>query len=164
MDKPATLYTKDKARTISGIRQCTTKPVHQRFGVKHIPLLNIELHHVVPDELHLLLRITDVLECNVIKQVLEQDIKARSDQCKQALLRSIRKCGVSFRIWESKEAGKRGCGNFDWTSLTGSEKKILLRKLPTYFSQFLPKEHVDSTKKIWNVSVHIWQCSIHNQL
>ena len=86
MDKPAALYTNDKARTISGIRQCTTKPIHQRFGVKHIPLLNIDLHHVVPDELHLLLRITDVLECNLIKQILEQDIKARSDKCKQALL------------------------------------------------------------------------------
>ena len=148
MDKPAALYTNDKARTISGI---TTKPINQTFGVKHIPLLNIDLQHV-PDELHLLLRITDVLECNLIKQVLEQDIKARSDKCKQVLLRSILKCGVSFQIWESKEAGKRGCGNFDWTSLTGNEKKILLRKLPTHFSQFLPEEHVDSTKKIWNVS------------
>lgn len=134
MDKPTSVYTKDQARTISDI-SFVTEPVHRRFGVKHNPLLNIELDHVVPDELHLLLSITDVLECNLIRQVLEQDIKARTDDCKQALIRSIRKCGVSFCIWETNDTGnsKGGCGNYDWTLLTGGERKTLLWKLPTQF-------------------------------
>lgn len=70
------MYTNDQARTISDICIFVTEPVHRSFGVKHNPLLNIELDHVVPDELHLLLSVTDELERNLIRQVLEQDIKA----------------------------------------------------------------------------------------
>lgn len=87
MDKPASTYVYQ--RPISDICIFVTEPVHRSFGVKHNPLLNIELDHVVPDELHLLLSVTDVLERNLIRQVLEQDIKARTDDCKQALIRSI---------------------------------------------------------------------------
>ena len=39
---------------------------HQGKGCKHLPLLKIDLDNIIPDELHLLLRITDVLTENLI--------------------------------------------------------------------------------------------------
>jgi hypothetical protein len=39
----------------------------------HAPILNIELSHVVIDELHLLLRIMDVLIGNMVKKALQWD-------------------------------------------------------------------------------------------
>ncbi|KAL5516106.1 hypothetical protein EMCRGX_G001377 [Ephydatia muelleri] len=48
--------------------------------VKYPPLLPIELDHVVPDELHLLLRVIDVLLKNIINQAVESDIKVSRKQ------------------------------------------------------------------------------------
>ena len=37
------------------------------------PLLSIKLHHVIADELHLLLHITDVLLDNLVTEVIDLD-------------------------------------------------------------------------------------------
>ena len=37
--------------------------------------------------------------------------------------------GVSFNVWEKKNADRKGSGCYDFTSLMGSNKKILLREL-----------------------------------
>ena len=37
------------------------------------PLMNVELNHIVPDELHLLLRVTDVLIEGLIRTVIAHD-------------------------------------------------------------------------------------------
>lgn len=44
------------------------KGTQDKYSCEHEPLLKIELGHVVLDELHLLLRITDVLINNLVKQ------------------------------------------------------------------------------------------------
>ncbi|CAC5411399.1 unnamed protein product [Mytilus coruscus] len=43
------------------------------FGCKHMPLLSLPVNHYVPDELHLMLRITDVLLRNLIDDAKEMD-------------------------------------------------------------------------------------------
>lgn len=43
------------------------------FCCEHQPLLNIETNHVILDELHLLLRVVDVLLNNLLEEVLEWD-------------------------------------------------------------------------------------------
>ena len=43
------------------------------FGCTHKPLIDIPLTNVIPDELHLLLRITDKVLQNIIDEVLERD-------------------------------------------------------------------------------------------
>ena len=49
-------------RTIDDIISCHEKPKSQKFGCANPPLFpNIAIDHVVPDILHLYLRITDVL-------------------------------------------------------------------------------------------------------
>ena len=43
--------------------------------MKHPPLIDIPLNHVIVDELHLFLRITDVVLRNLIQHVIEEDLK-----------------------------------------------------------------------------------------
>eukprot|EP00731_Ephydatia_muelleri_P031441 Em0022g955a len=87
------------------------------FSVKHPPLLPICLDPVVPDELHLFLRVMDILLGNVIAQVIAIDIKAvkkHSDPLLgatiQKLVAKIQSCGVPFQIWKKDDNSK-----LDWT-------------------------------------------------
>ena len=54
-------------------RPATLHSATEKFGVKNPPLLNIALDHVVLDELHLLLRITDVLLHNIMMMMVKFD-------------------------------------------------------------------------------------------
>ena len=47
----------------------------KEFSCKQPPLLEIETDHIIPDELHLLLRITDVLTDNLITTAITHDKK-----------------------------------------------------------------------------------------
>ena len=94
------------------------------------PLLNVPLDHVIPDELHLLLRITDVLLTNVLDDAMERDekednLKARGMEKGvhlKAIVKIINSCGVSFNVWQKQDNAK-GVITMDWTSLMGNEKK-----------------------------------------
>eukprot|EP00731_Ephydatia_muelleri_P007579 Em0003g1827a len=59
-----------KRRCIEDIQGCAAE---KSYSVKHAPLLPIDLDHVVADELHLFLRIMDILLGNIITQVVEMD-------------------------------------------------------------------------------------------
>lgn len=86
------------------------------------PLLNVLLDHIILDELHLLLRFTDVLLSNLIEDAMELDDK--DDFCKKRgepkgihlrkLTQLINSCGVTFSVWEKKNmAMEKGWGK--WT-------------------------------------------------
>ena len=63
------------------------------------PLLNIPLHHIVLDELHLL-RINDVLLANLIEDAMEWD--DREDKERGAQGRSLRKSDRSDKqLWHN---------------------------------------------------------------
>ena len=63
----------DQKRTLEEMKHMCQKK-NDNFGCIHPPpLINIDLDHVVPDELHLLLRITDRQLQNVIDEILECD-------------------------------------------------------------------------------------------
>lgn len=101
------------------------------------PLLNVPLDHVIPDELHLLLRITDVLLTNVLDDAMERDekednLKARGMEKGvhlKAIVKIINSCGVSFNVWQKQDDAKQVI-TMDWTSLMGNEKKRLLELWP----------------------------------
>lgn len=57
---------------------------------------------------------------------------------------TIRSLGVSFNVWKAAETKK-----YEWTSLLGGEKRIILKKLPDQFSKILPPERVPTVKKLW---------------
>ena len=47
------------------------------------------------------------------------------------LQKAIRSCRISFEIWEKTNADGKGSGQYDCTSLLGSDKKKLLKDLPS---------------------------------
>lgn len=55
----------------------------------------------------------------------------------QTAVEAINKCGVTFWVWEKKNADGKGSGTYDWTSLIGNEKKILLKTFPGHFPSIL---------------------------
>ena len=113
--KPWDFYhTSDQKRTIKNICERTD------YCVKNPPLLNIEPDHTIPHELHLLLRVSNILLRNLIDDALEQDCMAKVHK-KEAnhfdnLCNKIRECSVNFSVWKQK-----GNGGLDWSSLIGSE-------------------------------------------
>ena len=56
------------------LHKCAGKTT-KNYCCIHPPLLDIELDHVVPDELHLLLRIMDVMIKNIIMDAVSWDEK-----------------------------------------------------------------------------------------
>ena len=156
--KAETYYNQELARTITSMKTCAclskSQPAAKRLGVKHSPLIDISLEHVIVDELHLFLRITDILLRNVIQHVIEEDLRTtrKADLLNgprlKMLVKCIRKCGISFCVWCTQE----GEGSkLDWTSLMGPDKRKLLEKLPAYFNDILPSA-TDLTTKLWRVS------------
>lgn len=108
------------------------------FGCKYMPLLEIPLSNIVLDELHLLLRVTDILLANLIEDAMELDDKMDFLKKKgepkgvhlQKLVQVINGCGITFSVWEKRDNEGKCSGKKDWTSLMGDEKKKLLRTLP----------------------------------
>ena len=114
------------------------KGKQEKYSCEHEPLLNIDLDHVVLDELHLLLRIMDVLINNLVIEAVEWDRKENFNKRKadqkdshiKTLQSTIRSCGISFEIWEKTNGDGKGSGQYDFTSLLGSDQKKLLNDLP----------------------------------
>jgi len=67
-------YSSKVVRTLDEMQKMCQKKTNND-GCIHPPLLHIDQEHVVVDELHLLLRITDVLLRNVIEDAVRLDQK-----------------------------------------------------------------------------------------
>ena len=121
------------------------------------PLLHIDLDHVVVDELHLMLRIVDVLIDNLIEEVLEwdkmEDLRKKRNEERgihlNKLISTIRSCGVSFNIWQKTNADGKMSGKYECTSLLSNDKKILLNILPAKLRTVIHEESCNEVIKIW---------------
>ncbi|KAJ7371102.1 hypothetical protein OS493_027790 [Desmophyllum pertusum] len=71
----------------------------------------------------------------------QQNQKAKDNHL-QAFLEAVRSLGVSLRVYKVNE-------KWEWTSLLGGDKKILLRKLPDLFEKILPAHRVEKTRQLW---------------
>ena len=123
--------------------------------MKHAPLLPIDLDHVVAHELHLFLRIMDIVLGNIITQVVEMDVRTNrknSDPLQglnlQKLIKALQMCGVPFQMWKKRDDPSK----LDWTSLGGAEKRKILSLLPAHFPASLPSECSQSIAQLWKVS------------
>ncbi len=102
------------------------------YGKKENPFLRIPIIRVIPCLLHLLLRITDKLEANLIDEAVDRDNRAKV--LKQVggyldrLVEKIKDIVPSFQLWNSKDA-KNG-REYDWSSMNGTEKYKVLQCLP----------------------------------
>ena len=162
MTKEATDF---EQRTIQGLLETdrkllkTAKLVNIRMGRINNPLLKIPLENVIPDELHLLLRVMDVLIRNLIHAAGTYDAKnsRRGNDILDGvmvkkLLECIRGCGVSFTIYDSTKKA------FDFTSLVDGDKIKLLTKLPAKLKDCQPVEFADTVEQLWKVKSNIKLC------
>ena len=74
MSIPETEFTEKRARTYQGLVNAGSKKTTKGIlGSLSYPLLTIPLDHVVIDELHLFLRIFDILLRNIVYMALKSD-------------------------------------------------------------------------------------------
>ena len=64
------------------------------------------------------------------KENLNKPPSQTNDKHLQALIKAVKSCGISFSVWEKRNGDGKGSGLYDFTSLMGSDKKIMLKKLP----------------------------------
>lgn len=134
------------------------------FGGVNEPLINIPLTNVIPDELHLLLQITDKLLQNVIDEVLKrdavEDFSKTRGQTKginlSKLVKAINFLGILFSIWSTKNADGSESQVKEFTSLLGSQKKKLLNGLPSKLNEVLCADTCETVKQISTDSEHLY--------
>lgn len=147
-------------RTIAGLTETdegllkTQAYKNMRMGRLKDPLLYIDLDNWVPDELHLMLRITDVMTKNLIIAAACYDLKKgrRSKDILHGpmvnrLIQAINSCGVSFSVRDSDKKV------FNCTSLVGGDKLKLLKKLPPKLleNKCQPRSIRKKVEKLWTV-------------
>jgi hypothetical protein len=97
------------------------KGTTNKFSCDNEPLIKIDLDHVLV-ELHLLLRLMDVLLNDIIQEMIAWDKKTNFNKKKRydserdmthltKLQSIIRSCGVSFDVWEKKLRTEKDQGN-----------------------------------------------------
>ena len=95
--------------------------------MQYPPLFEIETHHIIPDELHLLLRVMDILIRNLVLTMVAADNTAKRDAqpCDNIskMKKSVKECGIPFSIWELKDADGRNSGRYEFTALKGERRK-----------------------------------------
>lgn len=143
--KPSDFYeSDDMKRTVQNINSHFELKTH---CCKNKPLINIEPAKIVPDELHLYLRISDVLLSNLIEDCKQQDtkleiLKQKADQLK-TLVEKINECGVNFHTWSDRS------GEMNYSSLTGSQYKKLYKSLPDKLLFTINSDTHDDTVFLW---------------
>ena len=105
---------------------------------------------------------TDILTKNLMTAAIAWDKKDnhnkrpcdRENLHVQALVSAINSCGVSFKIWEKKDANGSASGIFDFTSLMGTDKKLLLKNLPEKLQGVINAVGSTSVINLWKVIQH----------
>ena len=138
MSKSEQHYESDPLRrTLQKKMEFASKSKGENYCCVHDLLLNIPLDHIILDELHLLLRISDILIDNIV-----QDAMQWYDKETWSLARKKYTWTSSFRqsiavvfhsySWRNADgnADGKGSGTGEWTSLMGYDRKTLLKNLP----------------------------------
>lgn len=90
-------------RTIQEMFELSTKKSAENYCCCLKPLLVIPLDHIILDELHLMLRITDILTENLIEDAMQWNDKESSSSTKKRSVEKIRACsktdGGSKELW-----------------------------------------------------------------
>ena len=109
------------------------------------PLLNLDLDHIVPDELHLMLRVTDVLTKALILTAQTYDkhqhkvlcircaYKVLDGELVRYLIKAIPDSRIYFKVYEDT-------GKIDQPSLLGPDKLKLFKQLRDKMSGCQPED------------------------
>ena len=90
-------------RTLSSVCECLKSKEHK--GCINAPLFNIDISDIVLDELHLMLRVTDVLIRNIIWAVVHKDLtevhQRKPAKYLETLVEKIKSCGITFKVFHT---------------------------------------------------------------
>ncbi|PKC03754.1 hypothetical protein RhiirA5_423286 [Rhizophagus irregularis] len=117
---------------------------------KYFCLYSINQENYIPDELHLLLRISDVLIEYLFADLIKN--KDFSKQIKLAIELAFKNIKVYFEFFQSKSTGKQ----WNWTSLMEPDKKIMLEKFPV--SQFIQAHLSNQEIDQFEIDAQNWIC------
>ena len=152
--------TAKEARTTAGIVSCHQKPKCKQLGCVHAPLFDmIPIDHVIPDILHLFLRVTDILFNLIVLEIRRQDGIEQCVQIESVNSSSLSKlesflnetCHIPFKFYICKESKQ-----LKWRDLMGPEKLVLFKEidLPALFPQLL---NVCTTQALWRGFMDLYQ-------
>lgn len=164
--------TQKSARTISEIQELASlrkKKGNQKYGCINQPLFpTIQIDHVIPDILHLFLRISDTLINLLIMELRRMDgiekIKIKEfNKSNASFLHTYveflnQNCKISFHMYLQKDTSQ-----LKWRDLTGPEKLKLFKKLkiPEIFPTFPQSNKV---QEIWDgllqINEYLWSGTI----
>ena len=106
------------------------------------PLFNmIPLDHWIPDELHVMLRITDRLWCLVLHEIKETGFF--NDAAREIIVKEMNRIKVHFYFWKEKEHQ-----TWSYTSLMGQDKLKVLQFFD--LSKILPPTRARAIRMLWN--------------
>ena len=109
-----------------------------------------------------ILYFTDKLTKNLVMEMYDWDREdslnklpmERANTRMDNLIKVINSCGVSFNVWQKMDANGRESGLQDYTSLMGSNKKLLLQKLPSKLGDVVKPETGETVIKLWKVYMY----------
>ncbi|CAB3980515.1 Hypothetical predicted protein [Paramuricea clavata] len=123
MSKPENYYgQKPMPRSLTEIQKCT---LEQKLSCVYQPLIETQLENIILDELHLMLRITAAINWDKADNMNKCPCE-RTTAHLDALIGAINNCRVCFQVWEKKDTDGKRSGTYDFTSLMGNDKKLLL--------------------------------------
>ena len=166
MSKPGQYYDSDPLRrTLEEIKEFVCKSKGENYCCVHEPLFNIPLDHIILDELHLMLRISDILIGNIVQDAMQWDekdtwITGKKKVHLDKLIQAINSCGVSFSVWEKRNADGKGSGTWEWTSLMGDDRKTLLKNLPSKLEPLIQQNTAKTVVELWKVNFEV-NCNYH---
>ena len=124
------------------------------YGQKTKPLVSIPINKIVIDELHLMLRVTDLLTSALINDAIKKDRLAGAKKALEGpnlakLIEAVRRCGVTFAVWEARNADGSGSGRVECTSLMGPDKRKVLKRLPEHVKGCLTAATEEKVLALW---------------
>lgn len=123
-------------------------------GHIHPPLFSmIPIDHIIFDELHVFLRITDRLWELMLAEIKNNGLF--NDLTRKVITEEMQRLKVPFYFWENKESH-----NWEYTSLMGDDKEIVLK----FFNLNLlfKPSRAQLIRKLWDQFYQIY-CAIRNK-
>ncbi|GBC16432.1 hypothetical protein GLOIN_2v1478248 [Rhizophagus irregularis DAOM 181602=DAOM 197198] len=111
-------------------------------GHSRKPLFDmIPLNHWIPDELHVMLRITDRLWSLLIAELIEQG--SFNDIARKIIIDEMKKIKINFQFWQDQ-----GSKAWNYTSLMGDDKLKVLQFFN--LTKILPRRRATMIRDLWN--------------
>lgn len=122
-----------------------------KHGVQFSPLFDIEPSAVVPDTLHMTIRICHRLLDALVIELDDLDCQAKvqnptsKNEHMAKFIALINSLGVRFDVWEDDKKGHA------FTTLTGDECKLLLRSIPEKAKGLLHSDTESAVLSLWSI-------------